>query len=1507
MPVRLLISSCILALGCCFGLAEQPRAADGGKLFARDNLVAWCIVPFDAKKRGPEERAAMLQRLGFKRFAYDWRGEHIATFDAEMEALKKHGIKLEAFWFPADLGKDARTILDLLKRHKLRTQLWVTMGDPAPSAKTQADKVAAAVRVLRPIAEEAGRIGCTVALYNHGGWFGEPENQLAIIEELKLPNVGLVYNLHHGHDHLDRFPALLRKMKPHLLTLNLNGMVKNGDRAGKKILPLGQGDLDLDLLRTIRDSGYRGPIGILGHTQDDAEERLRDNLDGLDYLLPQVDGKPAGPRPKPRTSRTALPSRSDGSGEPSYLAEGRAEYRTPPLTLDCRAKLNRKDNYNILVASDTKQSGAHWELFSMAGTGGLTAYLPGMQPDHVHSECNVCDGRWHHLTMVYEPERVRLYCDGKQVADQAIRSRGKAAVPGALAFGRLVEGGLGCDGSLEWVRLRRGARPVREVPAEMPRADDDTIGLWRLDRPGQPAEDRSKGKNPAKVASAAVPPPGPLPPPGNHLRPVDPRLKAVLLGRSANDAYLAVKVDSEGRLFVGGREALFVFEPNGRGGYGPRRELCRFPPDSILMGLEFRGNDLYVLTAAALYIVPEGRTRREGLKSRRLLWGLPLDLHVSFHCLAWGPEGDLYLNHGDPLLNYGDWSRPDHWGHWTLYAGPEGTKVPYTGVGSVLRLRPDGTRLRVVAGGFRGPVGLAFDRGWNLFTNDNDHESRADLYAPARLMHVTPQADFAWPRGWMASKSPERADLLEPMLATLGRGVPCDLACYDEPYLADVLRDNLLMCRWDRMAVNRYLPRPRGASFETEEQPFLQGEDNARPVGVAVGRGGRVFVTSLYLGGNVVSPYCPSDLVLVTRADDPAGHPFQPYDVATVPAERLWADLSSPSGEHRSRAHQEVLRRGGSLLDEATRRLADVKDGDRALLHLPWLAGASGSAEAKGLLVRLAAHPRAEVRLQAVRVLAEFPRLGVGPDLFVNALADAAPPVQLAALAYFFDADAALPLAAVTKLACSTDTYLRQTSTRLLARRAAVADLRQLAESKDAAMRVAAVLALGIRLTVPPAHEEPPRQVPLFFPEGNAFFHTRLRFADRAGEINLRDLGRVGSYTTAQRWQTVTPTAEQKELFDLLVRSLADAEPGVRLQAAYYLALLHDARIDARVAQVRQETRLQAFTGLPPQPVPRVWVVGPFVDGPKGLEAAHPPERGVIDLTASYPSGSEKLSWHEVEAKAGRMEWLRHSPIQPASRYALFRLNSFNRQMALLLIQAGGAVKLWHNGQLVGQTGQPNGGLQQVLLDLQPGSNDLLLRIQSGGPVELHFRCRERVVASLPEKLDSALLAERLKAAGGPEKIGPEFLAVDWAREVAQGDAVQGRRLFGSLGCIKCHAIPADQRGNGAPSLAEARKRFTVPYLVESILLPSKQVAENFRASVLVTTRGQTLTGLVVSETADDLELLLPDATRQRLRKKDVEERKPTNLSPMPAGLVKTPRELRDLLAYLLADNPTPP
>jgi sugar phosphate isomerase/epimerase len=285
---------------------SRAAAEAGEELFARSNLVAWCIVPFDARKRGPEERAAMLEKLGFKLFAYDYRAEHVPTFDAEMEALARHHVRLLAWWFPGELNAEARQILGVLKRHGLRdVQLWVTgSGAPTKSEAEQKARVEAEADRLRPIAQEASKIGCSVALYNHGGWFGEPENQLAILERLRaqgVTNIGIVYNQHHGHADVDRFPELLAKMKPYLVALNLNGMSHEGEK--KLILPLGQGDFDLRLLREIVKSGWHGPIGILNHTDEDAEARLQDNLDGLDWLVKQLRGEPAGSKPNPRSWR----------------------------------------------------------------------------------------------------------------------------------------------------------------------------------------------------------------------------------------------------------------------------------------------------------------------------------------------------------------------------------------------------------------------------------------------------------------------------------------------------------------------------------------------------------------------------------------------------------------------------------------------------------------------------------------------------------------------------------------------------------------------------------------------------------------------------------------------------------------------------------------------------------------------------------------------------------------------------------------------------------------------------------------------------------------------------------------------------------------------------------------------------------------------------------------------------------------------------------------------------
>ena len=139
---------------------------------------------------------------------------------------------LTAFWFPGAIPGTGQKILDALERNKVLTQLWVSMPDPGKDG-TDAEKAKRVAERLKPLALEAARRGHKLGLYNHGGWAGEPESMLLVREALNLPNVGIVYNLHHAHDALDRFPQALRLMLPHLICFNLNGMTGGGDAKGR--------------------------------------------------------------------------------------------------------------------------------------------------------------------------------------------------------------------------------------------------------------------------------------------------------------------------------------------------------------------------------------------------------------------------------------------------------------------------------------------------------------------------------------------------------------------------------------------------------------------------------------------------------------------------------------------------------------------------------------------------------------------------------------------------------------------------------------------------------------------------------------------------------------------------------------------------------------------------------------------------------------------------------------------------------------------------------------------------------------------------------------------------------------------------------------------------------------------------------------------------------------------------------------------------------------------------
>ncbi|QDT35697.1 plastocyanin/azurin family copper-binding protein [Stratiformator vulcanicus] len=281
LPIALIAASILIYSG-------RPLAAgDGNDVLRPDNLVAWCIVPFDAKDRGPAERAAMLKELDVSHCAYDWRREHVPTFEDEILQYREHGIEFFAFW------SEHPRAFELFEKYDLHPQIWKTA--PSPAGDSDEARVEAAVKSLTPLVTRAGELGSKFGLYNHGGWGGEPANLVAVcrrFRELGHEHVGIVYNFHHAHGHIEDWPEVFAAMKPYLLCLNLNGM---NEGAKPKIVPIGQGRHEAEMIRVVVESDYDGPIGVLDHRSEiDAREALKQNLEGLAELRKKFakDDKP---------------------------------------------------------------------------------------------------------------------------------------------------------------------------------------------------------------------------------------------------------------------------------------------------------------------------------------------------------------------------------------------------------------------------------------------------------------------------------------------------------------------------------------------------------------------------------------------------------------------------------------------------------------------------------------------------------------------------------------------------------------------------------------------------------------------------------------------------------------------------------------------------------------------------------------------------------------------------------------------------------------------------------------------------------------------------------------------------------------------------------------------------------------------------------------------------------------------------------------------------------------
>jgi len=240
-----------------------------------------------------------------------------------------------------------------------------------------------------------------------------------------------------------------------------------------------------------------------------------------------------------------------------------------------------------------------------------------------------------------------------------------------------------------------------------------------------------------------------------------------------------------------------------------------------------------------------------------------------------------------------------------------------------------GKNVRRVATGFWNPFGLGFDAFGRLFAVDNDPDSRP----PCRLLHIVEGGDYGYRfRNGRKGVHPFTAWNGElpgtlPMVAGTGEA-PCAVVAYESDNLPAEYRGDLLVTSWGDHRLERYRLKPRGASFSAEMTPVLRGDENFRPVGLALAPDGSLYFSdwvdksyNLHGKGRVwrLSAKNPPRL---NRPDDPI------------------AALSSPHGPLREAAARKLTREEAfQLAAEATsERERSVAARRYVLMSGPFLA-----------------------------------------------------------------------------------------------------------------------------------------------------------------------------------------------------------------------------------------------------------------------------------------------------------------------------------------------------------------------------------------------------------------------------------------------------------------------------------------------------------------------------------------------------------------------------------------
>lgn len=131
------------------------------------------------------------------------------------------------------------------------------------------------------------------------------------------------------------------------------------------------------------------------------------------------------------------------------------------------------------------------------------------------------------------------------------------------------------------------------------------------------------------------------------------------------------------------------------------------------------------------------------------------------------------------------------------------------------------------------------------------------------------------------------------------------------------------------------------------------------------------------------------------------------------------------------------------------------------------------------------------------------------------------------------------------------------------------------------------------------------------------------------------------------------------------------------------------------------------------------------------------------------------------------------------------------------------------------------------------------------------------------------------------------------------GDAMAGKKVFSTV-CTTCHQVGSEGALFG-PALTKIGSKLTKDALYEAIIHPDAGISFGYEGYIFKLKDGNTVAGIISSETGDAIEVLSPGGLKKKYEKSQVMSRKMMDNSMMPAGLSQSisQKELVNLVEFL--------